>query len=298
MTVLITGGGGFLGAWIARRLVKGGNRIRIFDVSGNRTMVTRIAGTAVANGIDWRTGDIASPTDVTAATDGCDAIVHLAGLLTPACKADPRRGTMVNLFGTLNVFDAALAHKIQKIVYTSSAAVYGPEDGTTPCPDTHYGAFKLACEGSARAYWTDHKLASIGFRPYIVYGPGREVGLTAGPSLACRAAARGEAYAIPYSGAAGLVYVDDVAAAYEAALANAPQGAGVFNLPGQTADNQQVIAEIKKCVPGARITIDGPALPFAADIGEGGLRRAFPTLPMTTLGDGIRATIAFYQAAQ
>ncbi|WP_163837351.1 NAD-dependent epimerase/dehydratase family protein, partial [Providencia stuartii] len=67
-----------------------------------------------------------------------------------------------------------------------------------PRPTTHYGTFKLACEGSARAYLADRGLASIGFRPFIVYGPGRETGLTAGPSLACRAAARGESYRIPY----------------------------------------------------------------------------------------------------
>ena len=130
-----------------------------------------------------------------------------------------------------NVFEAALSHGIKRIVYTSSAGVYGPDDGMTPYPTTHYGAFKLACEGSARAYWSDHGLASVGFRPFIVYGPGRETGLTAGPTLACRAAARGERYRIPYVGSAGLVYVDDVAHAYKLALLRDAEGAGLVCEP-------------------------------------------------------------------
>ena len=114
------------------------------------------------------------------------------GVLTPTCSANPVLGAQVNLLGSLHVFDAALAHGVRQVVYASSAGVYGPDHADYPAPATHYGAFKLAVEGAARAYWPTQGLASVGFRPFIVYGPGRESGVSAGPSLACRAAAQGQ----------------------------------------------------------------------------------------------------------
>jgi UDP-glucose 4-epimerase len=294
MKVLVTGGSGFLGAWIVKRLAMSGHQIRIFDIAANKSLVTEIAG-ASADKAEWLTGDIVDPDHVHDATEGCDAIVHLAGILTPDCRSDPIRGAKINLIGTLNVFEAARKRGVGRIVYTSSAAVFGPTDGHTPCPDTHYGAFKLACEGSARAYWEDHRLGSFGFRPYVVYGPGRTTGLTAGPSLACRAAAKDQPYTIPYSGSAGLVYVDDVAAAYQAALSHKPDGAYVFNMPGVVASNEEVIAEIRRVVPGAKIDIAGPALQFTPDIEQGDIDAVLPGLHRTGLGEGIRLTIAFHR---
>lgn len=296
MRVLVTGGSGFLGAWIIKRLTAKGHAVRIFDMSDNQRLVAAIAGADVAAAAEWVKGDIVAGVEVLAAAKGCDAIVHLAGVLTPFCAQNPVRGAEINLIGTLNVFEAARARGIARVVYTSSAGVYGPDDGKFPYPHTHYGAFKLACEGCARAYWADHRISSIGFRPYIVYGPGRESGLTAGPSLAARAAARGEAYVMTYRGTAGLVYVDDVAAAYEAATYREPDGAHVFNMVGEVASNEDVVAAIRTVVPGARITIDGPLPAFAPDVDPGDTYDALPGLPRTSLAEGMARTIAFYRA--
>ena len=295
MRILITGGAGFLGAWIVRRLAPGGHALRIFDLAENRGLIAAIAGERAADACEWRVGDIAARAEIRRAAADCDAIVHLAGVLTLACRADPVRGAEINLLGTLNVFEAARDHGISRIVYTSSAAVYGPFDGRAPWPTSHYGAFKLACEGCVRAYWEDHRLASIGFRPYVVYGPGREGGLTAGPSSACRAAAEGAAYVFPYRGSAGLVYVDDVAAAFEAALAREPDGAHVFNLVGEVASPEQVIAELHRLAPNTDIRTGGDILPFAPEIAEGNVREAFPNLPATSLRSGIERTFTYYR---
>lgn len=291
MRVLVTGGQGFLGAWIIRRLHGSGHETRVFDAGHDTALVVRIAGHVPP----WIQGDIADSAAVHAATEGCDAIVHLAGILLPACATNPRRGAEINLIGTLNVFDAALKLGVPRIVYTSSAAVFGPDSGAPPLPMSHYGAFKLACEGSARAYWHDHGLASIGFRPYVVYGPGRETGLTAGPTLACRAAARGEAYTIGYTGTAGHIYVDDVAAAYEAALLRPPEGAHVFNLEGVVADTQDFATEIARQVPGARIGVGGARLAMPAHMPADALPTVLPGLPATSIADGVARTIAFYR---
>ncbi|MFZ4809490.1 MAG: NAD-dependent epimerase/dehydratase family protein [Hyphomicrobiaceae bacterium] len=294
MRILLAGGSGFIGAWIARRLLARGDDVVVFDVAGKPKVFDVIVG-AAASRITWISGDIVDGEGVLAAARGCDGIINLAGLLTPACQADPVRGAKVNLLGTLNTFEAAVRLGIRRNVYTSSAGVFGPGDGRVPRPVTHYGAFKLACEGSARAYLADHGVPSVGFRPFIVYGPGREIGLTAGPSLACRAAALGERYVIPYTGSGGLVYVDDVAAAYERALTMAPDGAHVFNLVGELASNEDVIAAIRTVVPDAQLSVEGPDMRIAADVDEGDLAEVMPGLPRTTLADGVAETIAFYR---
>jgi nucleoside-diphosphate-sugar epimerase len=292
--VLVTGGSGFIGAWIVRRLLRKGIEVRIFDLNSNRQVMREIVGPR-ADQLDWCIGDVSKMAEVAAAAKGCQSVVHLAGVLTPACRDNPVRAAEINLIGTLKVFEAAMLHGFQRVVYCSTAGVYGPDDGLVPRPTTHYGAFKLATEGSARAYWEDHGFASVGFRPYVIYGPGRETGSTAGPSLACRAAARGEAYTIPYTGAAGYIYVDEVAAAFEAALFTDLSGAHVFNLAGEVATVDAIIGEIRRQVPEAKLQAEGGPLPIASVIDPGNLYQAFPTLPRTTLAEGIAATITHYR---
>lgn len=293
--ILICGGGGFLGGWIVRQLAEQGHAIRIFDRSSERRIVREIAG-AVADQAEWLVGDITDTAAVVAAAKGCDGIIHLAALLTPACKDDPILGARVNLIGTLNVFEAAKANGIPRVVYASSAGVFGPDDGKIPYPVTHYGAFKLACEGSARAYWFDHGIASIGFRPTIVYGPGRESGLTAGATLACREAVAGRAYVIGFTGEQDFVFVGDVAAAFVAASTAAYEGAHAFSLGGMKADVTEAIAAIRADIPGARITAEGPPVPMAADIAPTPYESLLGPMPRTTLKDGIARTIVHYRA--
>lgn len=295
MRVLVTGGNGFLGAWIIRRLLRRGLDVRVFDLVEDRRLATMVVGDD-ARRVQWSAGDIRSGAAVGDALSGCGAVVHLAGMLTSGCRQDPVRGAEVNLVGTLNVFEAAKRQGLNRVVYASSAGVFGPEDGAVPHPITHYGAFKLACEGSARAYWHDEGIASIGFRPFIVYGPGRETGATAGPSLACRAAALGERYVMPYTGTADMIHVDDVAAAFEMAAVDEWAGAHAFNLLGEVASTDRVGEEIRRVVPGADIGAEGPSLPFAATILPGDVERLLPGLPRTPLAEGLAATIDFYRA--
>jgi nucleoside-diphosphate-sugar epimerase len=294
MTILVTGGGGFVGAWIIRRLLAEGRSVRVLDARDDRRLVREIAGDVE---IDWRVGDIVDGETVAAAAEGCEVLIHLAAILTPACAADPVRGAMIDLVGTLHVFEAAKRHGIGRVVYMSSAGVFGPHDGALPWPTTHYGAYKLACEGCARAYAERDGTASVGFRPFIVYGPGREVGLTAGPTLACRAAAQGEAYTISYTGGADMIFVEDVAAAFVAAtLAPGIAGAHVFNILGEVASTEGIVDAIRAEVPGAAITAEGPPLPVVSAIAwDPGLARLLPGLPRTGLREGIGRTVSFYR---
>jgi UDP-glucose 4-epimerase len=294
MRILITGGAGFLGAWIARRLHADGHDVRIFDRNTDDRLVRSIVGPS-ADKIDWRCGDISNPDDVNRAAEGCDSIAHLAALLTPACSADPVLGANVNLIGTINAFAAAKLHGMRRIAYASSAGVFGPDDGITPLPTTFYGAFKLACEGCARAFAAQDGIASVGFRPLVIYGPGREVGASAGPSVACRSAVERKPYTIGMTGRTDMIFVDDVAAAFHAALERNYSGAHVFNLRGEIASMDTIVNLIRDLVPGAVISASGDPLPVSADIAAHDASAVLGPLPLTTLADGLARTVAFYR---
>ena len=294
MRVLITGGRGFIGAWTTRTLVDSGHTVRVLDLTGDMHLFSPIvpAGTP---GIEHVNADVTDLDAVKDAAAGCDAIVHLAGLQIPACRKDPVFGAKVDVIGTLHAFEAAKAHGIHSVAYASSAAVYGPDDGKTPYPQEHYGAYKLANEGNARAYWRESQIASVGIRAATVYGPGREVGVTSGPTFAMRAAAVGDAYTIAFTGATTMDWVGDVAALFARGATQTPQGAFAFPCGGAVSTMDDVIAAIRAVVPDAKVNAEGPALPFAAHLDETELLRAFPTLSRTPLAEGTRKTIAFYR---
>lgn len=294
MRVLITGGSGFLGAAIISRLLDEGVTVRAISRAKNTGLPTQsLRGKEGA--IEWCCGDIAVAQDIVSAAEGCDAIIHLAGVLTPYCKKDPIAGAMVNVIGTLNVFEAAKRNNIKKVVYSSSGGVFGTDDNSAPFPLTHYGAFKLANEGSARAYWLDDQVASIGFRPFVVYGPGRESGLSAGPTLACKAAALNAPYTIPITGTIGLVYVDDVASSFVSAAQASIQGAHVLNLPGEPVSITEIIAAIHRVIPAAKIDCMGAPLPMVSTTRNDYFNDLFEVGAPVDLESGIKRTIDYYR---
>jgi UDP-glucose 4-epimerase len=296
MRVLITGGSGFLGTAIIQRLLDSDIQVRAISRTGKEKQSGQLSGNKTAL-IEWRTGDIAVAEDVLSVAADCDAIIHLAGVLTPFCKNDPVAGATVNVIGTLNVFEAAKRQGINKVIYSSSGGVFGPDDSSFPLPTTHYGAFKLANEAAARTYWADDQIASIGFRPFVVYGPGRERGLSAGPTLACRAAARIEPYTIPLTGTIGLVYIDDVAASFAAALQTSFDGAHVFNLPGVPVAISEIIEKIRRIVPGAQLDCAGEPLPMVSTTRNDYSNDLLEVPPAVSVDAGLRRTIDHYRNA-
>jgi len=112
-------------------------------------------------------------------------------------------------------------------------------------PRTLYGVYKLANEGTARVYWQDERVASIGLRPFSVYGPGRDQGVTADPTHAMRAAARRQPYRIGFGGKTELHYAPDVAHAFLLAAQAEPTGAFIYDFPGEPVSMAEVVAAIE-----------------------------------------------------
>ena len=291
--VIIFGGCGFLGSWIAKALVKKTYHITIFDLKIQKNLLNSILDKDVEK-IKFIEGDITNYEQVQEAVKNIDQVINLAGLMTPDCSAKPILGAQVNILGSINVFEALKQNNIKFLVYASSAGVFGQKDKYYPFPETHYGAYKLAVEGIARAYFNENKISSIGIRPYVLYGPGREIGGTAGITLACKAAKQGFNFDISFSGKAGFVYVEDVADLVEMSLDKCLLGALNININGITADVKNIISIIKKNIPKSNIGFNSNPLSVVDEILGEEPSKYFENFKYTSLESGIKKTIDFY----
>jgi nucleoside-diphosphate-sugar epimerase len=283
---LVTGALGCLGAWTTITLVREGAAVVAFDLGDDLRRLRLIGSPQEIDGIDFVRGDITDLATVerVLAENEITHAVHLAALQVPFVRENPVLGAQVNVTGTVNVFEAARRHGLQTpIAYASSAAVYD-RDGTI-APNTLYGVFKLANEGTAAVFAADHSVASVGLRPFTVYGPGRDQGMTAGPTLAIAAAVRGEPYRIAFGGATQLHYAGDVARAFVQGARSEPAGAQTFCLGGPATPIAEFVAVLGEAVPGAEISFHETVLPFPDQLPE-----PWFDSPLTPLEDGVRET--------
>ena len=306
-SVLVTGGGGFVGTWVLRSLLNRGIDAVALDAFENPVRWKRLLGTRVDE-IPFVSGSLLDRELLANvfSQHRVTHVIHLAALLTPACQQDPFAGCEVNVLGSVALFEQAVKSQVHGFSYASSLAVFGPEPDSLISPKgqaenrspSFYGTFKKAVELIAEQYWLHSKLASVGIRPHVVYGPERDQGLTAGPSLAARAAALGESYQISYRGLVGYDYVEDVADAFVRTALETPPGAVVVDLPSEPATAEQLVAAIDFVVPGAasRITINGPTLPRNDSPRDRVITEILSDWKSTSIADGIRRTVEFYRS--
>ena len=293
---LVTGALGCIGAWTCAVLVESGATVVGYDL-GTDDRRMRLVG---AGDVEVVRGDITDRPALDRVLDehAITHVIHLAALLIPQIKANPGLGTAINVGGTVNVLDAAKTRGI-RVAYASSAAVFSQVDDTggpvqndaIGHPSTFYGVHKQACEGLARIFWQEEQVPSIGIRPFIVYGPGRDAGLTASPSLAMAAAARGEGSVIAFGGRTQLQYAPDAARVFAAAARAATGGARVFSLGGP-ADTLADCASAIEAVAGVSCTVDETnLLPFPEEFDNGMLEDMIGPISWTPLHEGVSQTI-------
>jgi UDP-glucuronate 4-epimerase len=307
---LVTGALGCIGAWTVRELVKEGVPVVAFDVGKDPRRLALIMTPDELAKLTFVAGDITDLEgfDQALADHGITNVVHLAALQVPFSRADPPLGARVNVVGTVNVFEAVRRRGagMAPVVYTGSIGMFSASDAdpasgqlredAEPHPGNHYGVYKFANEGTARIYWADSGVPSVGLRPMTVYGAGRDQGMTSGPTVAIAAAVLGTPFRISFGGSTLFQYAEDVAKTLLIASRAAPAGPRVFNMGGSAVAIDDWINSIDAVVPGARdlITFDPNPLPFPSDIQHDGIA-ALGGVPVTPYGEAIEATARIYQ---
>ncbi|GAA0526682.1 Nucleoside-diphosphate-sugar epimerase [Halorubrum aquaticum] len=268
-TVLVTGGTGFIGSHLARRLVDDGHEVVAFDAAPDATLLERLG---VAGTVEIRRGDV---TDLAALArtvreQGVTRVVHLAALLSEDVRTDELAATRVNALGANHVLEAArlLPDRIDRVVVASSETVYGPGsayDGPVPedallSPDSPYAAAKRHAECLSRRYREDHGVPAVALRPTGVFGPFRR-SFTAFSDLFERPAVCEPVRVEGGGTAVSWLSVRDAADAFRrAALAPASDlERGVYNVRGEVATVAEAAETVRGVIPDAEVAVTDDA---------------------------------------
>ncbi len=177
--ILVTGGAGLIGSTTIDLLLRGNKPEQIVILDNlERGTLSNIEGALADPRVKFVRGDIADVQTVRNATQGMDAVIHMAALRITACAADPRKAMQVMCNGSFNVVEAAQEANVSKIVAASTASIYGLAD-TFPTREDHhpynnntwYGASKVMLEGLLHSYRTMSGLPYVALRYFNVYGP-------------------------------------------------------------------------------------------------------------------------------
>ncbi|MCC6528318.1 MAG: SDR family NAD(P)-dependent oxidoreductase [Polyangiaceae bacterium] len=298
--VVVTGGAGFIGSRVCALLVEKGYAVRVLD-NLYRADPRVVAEQRQHPDMEFVEGDIRYRGTVDAALEGAEGVVHLAALCINKSVADPAESLDVNLRGSEHVFAAAARARVRRLVFASSASVYGePErlpmrEDDVLRPQTPYCIAKRASEDLLEFYRTRHGLASNALRFFNVYGPGQKTDAyyTSVIQVFLRRIVAGEAPVIDGDGSQSMdfVHVDDVARSV--VMAYTSEASGLVLNVGTGIDTS--IAELAKML----VAATGRALEpefrprktlvtrRAADISR--IRAALGWEPLTAVAPGIHA---------
>jgi len=309
---LITGALGCVGAWATKRLLDEGVPVWSYDLPGKPHRLQLLMDDDAIAKVNFIDGDITDQEAFEGAVveNKITHILHMAALQVPMVRANPVQGARVNVVGSTIVLEAAKRHmeQVQGLCFASSVAVYGPPDqypagaiqhDAPHLPTTLYGVQKMADEWTAKIYWQDYGLRSIGIRPYFIYGPGRDQGISSTPTKAMASAAAGRPYHISFSGTAVYQHADDVATASIQAARTPVDGAPTYNLGGTVASMDDVIDAIDAALPRmeGKISAEPVVMPFPEDIDGTPLERAVGKISWRPFKEGVASTIEHFQRA-
>lgn len=310
---LVTGAFGCIGSWVVKRLVEEGTPVTTYDLPGEPVRMRIIMEPEQIDQVQMLAGDItdAAAFEKAVVDNGITHVIHLAALQVPFVRANPILGAQVNVVGSAIVLETVKKHRdqVRGLAYASSVAVYGPPSDYPPGPLAHdapfrpttlYGVTKEANEHWAEIYWQDYQLPSVGLRPFFVYGPGRDQGVSSTPSKAMVAAAFGRPYKISFGGIALYQHADDVADSFIRAVRTMPEGAPVYNLGGSLVPVSEIVTAIETVVPemAGKITYEPEPLFTPEGTDSSAFESYIGPFNWRDLTQGVRDTVEVVRAAE
>ena len=241
LKVGVTGGAGYVGSKLVESLIGGKNEVVSFDnlMNGDYSHLR----TQGAGATDLLEGDIRDLESMMEAFEGCDAIAHLAALPgLVKCRERPDEATSINVYGTYNVLEAARRLGIGKVVFCSTAAVYGKPvempvtEGIPLRPLNLYGVTKLAGERLMDVFSDNHGIDVISLRFGNVFGVGLFTNYDTVVPKFVRMGLNGEDLTVYGDGSStrDFVHVEDIVRALTLALESHDTGSDVYNVGGET----------------------------------------------------------------
>lgn len=313
-TIFVTGGYGCIGAETSKWLLRNSDASVVVcsrNVSDERT--ERVFHDVAHERLTTVKLDITDPKTLqeVLAEQQVTHVVHLAALQTPDCNAHRNQGLQINLGGTLNVVEAIKANgaRLERFIFASSIAVYGPRAAyppgrvpmlAEPNPVNLYGIWKLAGEHLSRLFCMETGVPTLSLRPGVLYGPGRDAGLTSSPTTAMKHVALGQPYEIPFCSRQDYLFAPDVGAAVGTAVLEPFDGYGVFTLPSWTLTTREIVASMRRVAAGlgladpCQITVGDAEVPFICDLDYAPFVEAFPNVPQTPLDDAVRKSLEVF----
>ncbi|MGI8548583.1 MAG: NAD-dependent epimerase/dehydratase family protein [Gemmatimonadaceae bacterium] len=285
--VLVTGGAGFVGAYVSRTLLRAGHRVVVYDAAPTMNTLGMLFGDSVDRSLTVVAGEITDAWQVLRLCRQHDIenIVHLASPLTQHVTENPSRGIRDICLGTQTMFEVARQAAVRRVVWASSVAVFGRSDEYPPgpirndaphIPETLYGQCKSLCERAATLAWEKDQVDSVGLRLTVVYGAGRLRGYMSIPSHMLRQAAVGESFVVPHRDQLlNWQYVEEVADSVLCAMESNVKGEGeTYNAWGDArtwSDAMEVVSSLRPELEVTGIVGSDPHLagvPFHFDASE------------------------------
>ncbi len=301
---LITGGAGFIGSHIAERLVKEGHQVRILD---NLTTGKTENFAAIAKHVEFVQADVRDAPQLDFHAAGCEVIFHEAAIVSvPYSVEHPQETHDVNLQGTINVLEAARRRGVKRVVFASSAAIYGEEptlpksERMAPSPLSPYGVEKIASEYYLQIFAKLYGVETVALRYFNVFGPRQDPSSAYSGviSIFVDRALKGERPKIFGDGGQcrDFVYVADVAEAnYRAATASGVSG-NAYNVGCGKRTTLNDLWSLVRGIAG------GDAQPIYADPRAGDIRESLADIskaraelgyaPSVAVEEGLRRLIA------
>lgn len=302
MNVLVTGGAGFIGSHVTRMLLDAGHDVTVIDnfVHGYKENVDKRAKLVV--------GDISDPKAAKSALAGIDAVIHMAGLIVvPESVKDPLKYSQNNVLGTVKFLNSMKEAKVNKIIFSSSACVYGTPDSLpikedAPLrPDNPYGATKASIEAFLQAFHACYGMDVTILRYFNPYGPGKLYPPVthAIPNFITSAL---EKRPIPlyWKGEQirDFIYIEDLAQAHIDVLKLS--GFNIFNLGMEKGVKVKDVVEMIFKIVGYTVPIDDlgkrPGDVHANYASSEKLKKAVGWKAKVKLKEGLRRTIEYYKS--